>query len=737
IGYNPATVQFSAASCAPICGPCDGICEDASCFTIDPDCDSTGNTTSGNPCPAGTCCAGTCTETCSINSDCDDSNACTIDTCTGGTGCDSSCQHTPIAACIDDDGCCPVGCTEETDTDCICAATCQGDVPGEACQEYECILGECTAVLKPDCCGNNMCEPPEETTITCPSDCLFTCGNNICDEDEDECNCPQDCGPCSQQCEKCTYKRCMPDGCICVGISNCCGNRLCEFGETFANCPDDCISGILIVKIISPEFGDTYARGSDVNMLARVFSGSRPVYNAIVTSSGFFGTTVLYDDGLHGDGEAGDGIYGSKIAIQSWVPYGPQIMNFLASQGNATGKQSSIVSVMNKLEFEMAVDKDVIDLGDTLSVYGSTDTEEEHMMQLTIISQSMNPIYRDQQNTTGQFAFTYHTSFLDPADIWTIVVMATDKQNNTHELSKTVEVFEPEPEEFLDLQYISPEPSAYMKGQAMSITVKITQSGEPITDAIAKTYGPRHDVIKLNEIGNGIYGGEYTITWDDPSGLWDVQTRAYKIVDDVLYGGAVSTTVGITETFISLDVSEPSGYQYSIGDTIPIRLKAEYANDKPADNLVIIARVDNHTVTLKQIEPSVYEGWMKVEPDMGGDAIILIFARDPYENVGIKQIPINIQGYSLLYYVERYWQIGSTLAIIFGGAGAYYLNRFIRSRRIGKFLKQKEQISEKQESIQKEYFVEHSMDKRTFKQLSQKYGDELKNIERELEKLEY
>ncbi|MFH1448298.1 MAG: hypothetical protein ABIG39_05535, partial [Candidatus Micrarchaeota archaeon] len=738
IGYNPATVQFSAASCAPICGPCDGICEDASCFTIDPDCDSTGNTTSGNTCPSGTCCAGTCTETCSTNSDCDDSNACTTDTCTGGTGCDSSCQHTQIAACIDDDGCCPAGCTEETDTDCICAATCHGDVPGKACQEYECILGECTAVLKPDCCGNNMCEPPEETTITCPSDCLFTCGNNICDEDEDECNCPQDCGPCSGQCDKCTYERCMPDGCICVGISNCCGNRICEFGETFANCPDDCLPELLVVKLISPDFGEAYARGSSISIKASVSADSRPIPNAVVTASSVFHATTLYDDGLHEDGFSGDGTYGGTLSIGAWVPYGPQILGVEASIKDSEGETSSMIFIMGKMKMSMELDRDDIYLGETLSGHGIIgDQEGNYTLSLEVTSESGAPIHSGMQDVDRAFTFTYHTSFLDPADRWSVEATGTDEANNTYGVRREVIVREPVAEEFLDVQYISPEPAAYLEGQEVRITINITRFGQPVTGAMAKTYDPRHRVIVLEEIGNGLYGGAYMVALDDPIGLWDVQTRAYKVIDDTLYGGSVSTVVGITEIPIQLDVEEPSEYQYSIGDDIYSRIRATYGDNEPADNIVVFLRIGNNTFNTRQTEIGTYETTFNIGPDISGEIPLLVIAKDPYGNIGLKQVPLQITGYSLNHYLEKYWLVALVPAILFTWAATRYLMRFRRNRQISRLLKQKPEITKGQAEVQKQYFKDHKMDKLTFNKLSQSHEEQLRELEKELGELEY
>jgi hypothetical protein len=63
---------------------------------------------------------------CSGDPDCNDNDACTIDTCSNGGTCAAVCNYTPIIACSGStsDGCCPAGCTYETDTDCPVAVKC-------------------------------------------------------------------------------------------------------------------------------------------------------------------------------------------------------------------------------------------------------------------------------------------------------------------------------------------------------------------------------------------------------------------------------------------------------------------------------------------------------------------------------------------------------------------------------------------------------------------------------------
>ena len=113
----------------------DGCCPVGCTSVVDNDCSSCGN---GKVDPGETCDpVGLCPTSCN------DDVACTTDTLMGAAvTCDAKCSHSPVAACVASDGCCPSGCTPANDNDC-------------------------------GVCGNGTCESVE-TCATCPGDCGVT-----------------------------------------------------------------------------------------------------------------------------------------------------------------------------------------------------------------------------------------------------------------------------------------------------------------------------------------------------------------------------------------------------------------------------------------------------------------------------------------------------------------------------------------------------------------------------------
>jgi len=76
----------------------------------------------------------TCDPPDSCPTSCDDEDVCTSDSLTGSAGaCTATCRNEPIISCLDDDGCCPVGCDDMTDNDCPCLPTVEAvDTTGNA-----------------------------------------------------------------------------------------------------------------------------------------------------------------------------------------------------------------------------------------------------------------------------------------------------------------------------------------------------------------------------------------------------------------------------------------------------------------------------------------------------------------------------------------------------------------------------------------------------------------------------
>lgn len=208
-------------------------------------------------------------ETCPSEADCDDMDACTNDMLTGSSStCSAQCANVAITECVDDDGCCPAGCTMDDDND--CTAVC-GDgtvqMPSETCDTgidagmpgacitdpAECADADaCTAdVLAGDstmctsecqnnaittCTNDDGCCPPT-CTPAMDNDCNAVCDNGVVEAGE-ECDPISSCPTACDDMDACTTDTLMGDPAQCTAVCDFAPITACTGGD--GCCPDTC-----------------------------------------------------------------------------------------------------------------------------------------------------------------------------------------------------------------------------------------------------------------------------------------------------------------------------------------------------------------------------------------------------------------------------------------------------------------------------------------------------------------
>jgi hypothetical protein len=137
-------------------------------------------------------------------------------------------------------------------------------------ENYDTAPEDCTLATLEEFCGNGTCDTYwyGETCNACPEDCAPcpVCGDGVCESDEHELNCPEDCGEgCGDGCcipwwgEYCAT---CPEDC---GSCEACGDGICDSepgngsGENCTTCPDDCDYG----NSALPCCGNGYCEGSN------------------------------------------------------------------------------------------------------------------------------------------------------------------------------------------------------------------------------------------------------------------------------------------------------------------------------------------------------------------------------------------------------------------------------------------------------------------------------------------
>ncbi|MCD4740777.1 BNR-4 repeat-containing protein [archaeon] len=197
---------------------------------------------------------------CIRDSDCSDSENCTIDYCF-----ESFCVNSPITECINDDGCCTPSCKNQ-DNDCLTGNECSTNVDcddDDDCTEDICseTLKTCSHTQIPDCSSADQCQTSNDChdNNSCTEDvCAGTpkhCSNVLITSclDNDMC-CPTGCTGQDNDCpllecsidencddqQPCTIDKCTQGYCYHTNITSCANNDgCCPFNCVYAD-DDDC-----------------------------------------------------------------------------------------------------------------------------------------------------------------------------------------------------------------------------------------------------------------------------------------------------------------------------------------------------------------------------------------------------------------------------------------------------------------------------------------------------------------
>ena len=757
----------TSVSCTPLCSA-DSECNDGNALTEDA-CVNPGscNATCSNS-------AGQCAIACTSNLQCDDGNSLTNDSCTDAGACSAICGHEPTAVVQAQD--CTIACTKEADcgdgsaltTDsCANAGTCSSGCSHEMCaiacySNSECDdgnpitsdsckdAGQCSSACvntscTPMCTADSDCDDKDPSTADvcsgsgrCTDICahLKKCGDGKCEagEEETESTCPSDCGSCYKIIEGVVCRERNSIGKLCTETVTlgCCGNGICELKEDYSSCAADCRPKKVDFELLGFDEGEKRLGDEMVLLKAKLVADGINFSTADIYAEGFFGKISLANDGRHNDEKGGDNIYANSFAIGDNNRDGSYAIKFTA---NAAGSERVFVKnliISKKLGLSMNLDKENYFLSDSIGISGSLDKKGNAIdlpIRLRISIPAENEILVDKNimPVSGNYLFSYKTSTIQKAGTWKIELSAEDGNRNSAHPVKEIKMLKPGSIISLGVKLKSGK-AAIQKGSYSDVNIEVFSPSGEATDAnvFVEAFGNK---IAAERIGLGVYSARIYADFSVASGKQAIKASADKGQDGALYSGSAVLDINVSETALNIEVLEPKGKHYLIGDAMPIKARASYADGSAVENAEIEAVVGGEKIRLYAKEKGIYYAEHIVSEADQGNLKISFSVKDSYgSSIEGGNGELDVSGYSLMFYARKYWLAA---AIIFAFVLAVVLgvrSVALKKIRIGMMRKKEKQTIEVIKGLQYQYFKEASIDKRTYDEEVGKYEKKLNDL---------
>ena len=311
----------------------------------------------------------------------------------------------------------------------------------------------------------------------------------------------------------------------------------------------------------------------------------------------------------------------------------------------------------------------------------------------------------------GKYSLFQTLSFSMPSGKW--VVKAAEGAASD---SKEAEVQPTKESDYYLITFVSPAPVKHYKTEALTISVKVTESGEPISGAGVVFYDAEGDLKPLEETGLGVYSAEYSLPYNAPGGNWFLYALAEKETDKK-YGGANSLVVGVDRADLQLEILEPSIQNFDLGTEIPFKVKAIYSGGKPIVNGTAWMEFNGAKTELQALssEEGVFTGGFKTKEEHIGSLTFNFVVQDGAQNEGRKAVDMVVTVDRFALFIKNNW-LYLVIGLLAAGTAIYVSYSKVRGRLDRKsLLAERAKLREAVRKIQTDYFDKMVIDKNTFK----------------------
>ena len=551
------------------------------------------------------------------------------------------------------------------------------------------------------------------------------CGNSVCEEGEDSCACPSDCGKCSGEVKGkyCSEYYCSTEMiCSIKKILNCCRNEICEDGESYGNCPADCEPRSVNVEVLAPQ-GIYKARyGEQVLYKISVDADGANVAGAGISVSGPFERNIeFFNDGLHEDEKFSDRIYAARISLQSDTTPGIKDVNFSAKFRGLEGKKTLKIEAYPFIDLEVDSDGEV-ELGNTINMKAKASINGKPapaVLKIELINQDGDLIERKELAGDENIDFKYRTTFADKPGKWNLHIFGSDQFGNRADWNRALEVYEPGKTPQREMTLIKSLKESYSAGEEMEVAIKVLENSAPVSTGYAfANFGEvKQSLLKIGE-------GEYAFTLRIPTDI-----RAGKHALEITFFNAENVLLAteefdlnITAASITMQIISPDKKIFEAGEEIEFVVLLFYADNSPVQDAEVSALFNGKKLPLKIRQPGVFSAKYTAEQSDYGYLEVSIIAATPQGAVAEMKNNVFISGKSIFYDMQKYsYLLLIGAAIIIGISALIFRKIKNRSVKIGRHEELK-RIDMLEKEAQTRYFREKTINKEEYNRLMDNYG---------------
>jgi len=562
------------------------------------------------------------------------------------------------------------------------------------------------------------------------------CGNNQCEEGENACSCPDDCGKCSGEVSnrKCAEYYCTGDGiCAIQLILNCCRNEICEnsgeYYEDFGNCPSDCEPKNVNLNVLTPNSGKKIRYGEDLFLKITADADGRNIAGVKIKVNEPFEKLTFFNDGLHDDNLSHDNIYATTTKIINTIKEGNYNLFFSTSFRGIDGNTSLAITVFPQIDINTIIPSE-LEIGNTLNIQGISSIESNPVKtDFNFLLKTKDNLLIFSENKTsnekGEFSFLYRSTFLDEPGEWILSIYGEDEYKNTVKLKKTIKIIEPGKMPKRNITFLKSIKESYSNGEEIELLIQITEKSLPVENAKVLISAGKNS-SELTNIGNGKYAGTVVFVNEDVSktaslNIQVINENGLTIIQEKF---PFKTSIGE----LRVEISELEKKVFGTGEKIKIKAIVINSENFLVSDANVYLLLNNKKLNLEIKTAGVYSAEYLVDKNDEGTLELLIVAENEFA-IGNITKTIFISGKSDFKKIEENWKLLLFVLLVISGAGYFLIPKYkkylTKSKKENKLI----ELNTLEKEAQKRYFNEKTINKKEYNNLIEKYKKEKRETE--------